>query len=203
MRRTTIILTLTALALVACSTPQNGSPEPTKGGVSPSSSPPAGPPPSVPKVEHPIDATRFKQDPCTTLTKSQVEELLGPKTETAPRAGLAGPACRWSIPSTTRPRIDVIFPDLPDSGTAAFYAAKGTTYQLLEPLESIEGYPVTAYGDKDKRAEGECSVALGISDTQTIGIPMLQSSANIGKKDPCDAAREAAIRVLATVRGGN
>ncbi len=97
----------------------------------------------------------------------------------------------------------MIFSDFGDSGTAKYYAAKGTTYQLLEPLAPIDGYPVTAYGIKDNRANGDCSVVLGTSDTQTISIALMQSDANVGKKDPCDAAREGAIRVLATIRGGN
>ncbi|MGY6656530.1 DUF3558 domain-containing protein [Amycolatopsis sp. TRM77291] len=206
MRRATLFFSAAALAaLSACSTPTvNGSPTPTNSGPGSSASNSAGLPPGVPKVEHPIDLARFKQDPCTALTKTQITELLGPNTETLPRPdGSAGPACRWSIPSTTEPRIHVIFSNFGDSGTAKFYAAKGTTYQLLEPLEPVDGYPVTAYGDKDKRAEGECSVALGTSDTQTVSINLVQSAANVGRKDPCEAAREGAVRVLATIRGGN
>ncbi|WP_081736360.1 DUF3558 domain-containing protein [Amycolatopsis orientalis] len=205
MRRTTLILSAAAFALAACSTPTNGTPTPTNGGSSPSSSTSPSLPPGVPKVNHPIDVTRFKQDPCKALTKAQVEELLGSSdTETVPRPdGEAGPACRWSIPSTAEPRINVIFGNSPDGGTASVYAAKGNAYKLVEPLAPIDGYPVTAYGVIDRRAEGACSVSLGISDTETVGIAATQSAANVGKKDPCNAAREGAIRVLATIRGGN
>lgn len=205
MRRTILVLSAATLALAACSTPKDGTPTPTSGGISPSPSNSASAAPGVPKVDNPIDLTRFKQAPCTGLTKTQVEELLGPSTESVERLdGGAGPACRWSIPSTISPRVDVIFSNLQDSGTARFYEAKGKAYKLLEPLEPIDGYPVTAYDTKDERAtEGRCSVALGTSDTQSIGISLEQSEANIGKKDPCAAAREAAIRVLTTIRGGN
>ncbi|MFI9451081.1 DUF3558 domain-containing protein [Amycolatopsis sp. NPDC052450] len=201
MRRTILVLSAATLALAACSTPTtNGTPTPTSGRTSPN---PSTSTPGVPKVEHPIDVARFKRAPCDALTKAQIEDLLGPDTETVPRDGGAGPACRWSIPSTSRPLIDAIFADLPDSGTAKFYEGKGTTYKLLEPLEPIDGYPVTAYDVNDNRAKGDCSVALGTSDTQTIGISLVQSEANVGTKDPCAAAREAAVRVLATIRGGN
>lgn len=204
MRRTILVFSAVTLALSACSTPTtNGTPTPSSGGTSPTQSNSAILPPGVPRVEHPIDVTRFKQDPCTALTKSQAEELLGGAPEAVQRDGSAGPACAWSIPSTARPVIDVIISNFGDSGTAKFYAGKGTTYKLLEPLEPIDGHPVTAYGIKDSRAQGDCSVALGTSDTQTLGISATQSEANVGKKDPCDVAREAAIRVLATIRGGN
>lgn len=205
MRRATLFLSAAALAaLSACSTPTvDGSPTPTSGGPSPAPSSSASLPPGVPKVEHPIDVTRFKHEPCTALTKPQVEELLSPRAEAKPRDGSAGPACRWSIPSTSRPVVDVIFSNFEDSGTAKFYAGKGTNFKLLEPLEPIDGYPVTAYGVIDIRSQGDCSVALGTSDTQTLGISATLSEANVGKKDPCAIAREAAIRVLATIRGGN
>lgn len=204
MRRTIIALSTAALALSACSPPTtNGTPTPTSGGTSPSPSSPTSLAPGVPKVDSPIDLTQFKQTPCNALTKTQAEELLGATPENVARDGAAGPACRWSIPSTTRPRVDVIFSNLQDSGTAVVYAAKGKSYELMEPLEPLDGYPLTAYGIKDDRSSGRCSVALGTSNTETIGVVAELSEANIGKKDPCDAAREAAIRVLTTIRGGN
>ncbi len=202
MRRTILAVSAMTLVLSACSPPTNdGTPSPTTGPVSPTSSSPV---PGVPKVQSPIDLSRVKQTPCTALTNSQAEELLGATTDNVPRNGTAGPACRWSVPATTRPRVDVIFTRSPDGGTASVYAAKGKAYELVEPIEPIDGYPVTVYDVKDERAsKGRCSVALGTSDTETIGISLEQSEANIGKKDPCDAAREAAIRVLTTIRGGN
>ncbi|MEV6905628.1 DUF3558 domain-containing protein [Amycolatopsis sp. NPDC051071] len=205
MRRTILVLGAAALALSACSTPTtNGTPTPTSGGTSPSPSNPASPAPGVPKVGNPIDLTRVKQSPCSALTSTQAKDLLGQSVESKGREGQFGPACLWSIPSAIRPHVDVLFSNLPDSGTARFYAAKGTDYKLLEPIEPIDGYPLTAYGTEDERtSKGRCAVALGTSNTETISIALEQSEANIGKKDPCDAAREAAIRVLTTIRGGN
>ncbi|MFD5092683.1 DUF3558 domain-containing protein [Amycolatopsis thailandensis] len=203
MRRNILILSATALVLCACSTPTtNGTPTPSSDGSSPGPSASTGLPPGVPKVEKSIDVTQFKQTPCSILTKAQAEELLGPSAEAKPRDDSAGPACAWTVASF-RPRIDVVFGTGPDGGTASVYAAKDKAYKLVEPLEPVDGYPVTAYGVTDRRTEGDCSVSLGISDTQTIGIALLQSEANVGKKDPCVAAREGAIRVLATIRGGN
>lgn len=206
MRRTVLLISAAAFALSACSTPAtDGTPTPTGGsGASPSA---YGQTPGleVPKVANPIDLTRFKQAPCNALTDAQAQEILGPKVESKERLdGAAGPACMWAPPVATRPTVDVIFSNLQDSGTASVYAAKGNTYKLVEPLEPIDGYPVTAYDTVDERAsKGRCSVALGTSDTQTVGVSLEQSEANIGKKDPCAAAREAAIRVLTTIRGEN
>ncbi|RSN66224.1 DUF3558 domain-containing protein [Amycolatopsis sp. WAC 04182] len=186
----------------ACSTPKDGTPTPSGGGSStaPSSSAGQAPRPDVPKVAEPIDLARFRAAPCDALTSTQAQDLIGPKVEASPRNESAGPACAWVTPGTARPMINVIFGNAPNGGTAAVYAAKGKAYKLVEPLEPIEGYPVTAYGVLDRRAEGGCNVALGTSDTETVGVAAEQSERNIGTKDPCDAARQAAISVLATLR---
>lgn len=201
-RRTIVVLGAAALVLSACSTPEDGTPTPTGGATSPVPSSSAGqnPGPDVPKVSEPVDLAKFRAAPCDALTSTQAQDLIGPKVEATPRNESAGPACEWSTPGTSRPTVNVIFGKGPDGGTAAVYAAKGKAYKLVEPLEPIEGYPVTAYGVIDRRAEGGCNVALGTSDTESITVTAEQSEGNIGKKDPCDAARLAAISVLATLR---
>lgn len=204
MRRTVLIVGAVALTVSACSTPTtNGTPTPTSGGTSLTPSNSASTPPDVPKVGTPINLARFKQTPCNALAKPQVEELIGASVDGEARDGAAGPACTWVAPSTTRPLVSVVFSNAQDSGTARIYAAKGKSYKFLEPLEAVDGYPLTAYGIKDERSLGRCSAALGTSDTETIGVAAEQSEANVGKKDPCDVARELAIRVLATIREGN
>ncbi|MFI5562099.1 DUF3558 domain-containing protein [Amycolatopsis japonica] len=208
MRRSILVLCAITVTLVACSpSTKNGTPAPSNGGTSPSPSSATGPipGPGVPKVDNPIDLARFKPAPCNALTETQAEELLGAKAEARERLdGSTGPSCLWAPPSATRPTVNVLFSKSPDRGMTSVYEAKGTTYKLFEPLEPINGYPVTAYGTEDERiSRGKCSVALGTSDNETVDIVLEQSEANIGKKDPCDAAREAAIRVLTTIRGSN
>ncbi|MFD0811328.1 DUF3558 domain-containing protein [Amycolatopsis umgeniensis] len=208
MRRTVLVLSAATLALSACSTPTtDGKPTPTSDGNGPTTSNTTGqlPGPGVPKVASSIDLTQIKQAPCNALTEIQAKEILGSEAETTDRLdGASGPSCRWSPPAATRPRVNVLFSKSPDRGMTSVYEAKGNPYKLFEPLEAIAGYPVTAYGTEDERtSRGRCSVALGTSDNETIDVVLEQSEANIGKKDPCNAAREAAIRVLATIRGGN
>jgi len=208
MRRTILLISAVTLTLSACSpSTKDGTPKPTGDATSSPPSNAAGqlPGPGVPKVDTPIDLAQLKQAPCNALTLTQAKEILGPQVETKEELdGSAGPSCLWVPPSATRPTVNVLFSKSPDRGMTSVYEAKGATYELFEPLEAIDGYPVTAYGTKDERASrGKCSVALGTSDNETIDIVLEQSEANIGKKDPCDAAREAAVRVLATVRGGN
>jgi hypothetical protein len=89
-------------------------------------------------------------------------------------------------------------------GLTSVYEAKGKQYQLFEPLESVEGFPVVAYGVNDERTtRGRCAIAMGVSDTQAVDIHVAQSESNIGKKDPCAAARDVASQVLNNLRGAN
>ncbi|MFF0147196.1 DUF3558 domain-containing protein [Amycolatopsis sulphurea] len=158
----------------------------------------------VPKVEHPIDTTRSSRLPCTALTARQITNLLGdaaPATPGLDRPG--GPACYWGGDAAHgNASVDVKFPDIDKLGLTSVYQAAGGAYGFFRPLDPVNGYPIAAYGDRDTRSIGECHVALGVSDQQTVDISARQSQKNIGKKDPCDSARGIAEMVLSNIREG-
>ncbi|WP_244162510.1 DUF3558 domain-containing protein [Amycolatopsis regifaucium] len=204
-----LLVFVTTLVLSACSPTTNGTATPTGKESAPSpTSPETGaqlPGPGVPNVDIPIDLARFKQAPCSGLTDAQAQELVGPTVESKARPnGDAGPGCGWSPPAAARPLVYVVFGGQTNRGLTAVYEAKGKAYKFVEPLASVDDYPLVAFGAEDERAtKGHCLVAVGTSNSEVISIGLEQSEANIGKKDPCDTAREVAIRVLATVRGAN
>jgi hypothetical protein len=116
----------------------------------------------------------------------------------------AGPTCAWDSVSVSQAGVGVIFMSADELGLTSVYEAKGKQYQLFEPLESVEGFPVVAYGVNDERTtRGRCAIAMGVSDTQAVDIHVAQSESNIGKKDPCAAARDVASQVLDNLRGAN
>ncbi|WP_439376565.1 DUF3558 domain-containing protein [Amycolatopsis lexingtonensis] len=201
----TVSLGAALLVLSACGTTNGGTPVPvTSAPSAPPSSEPADevPGPGVPKVANPLDMTRFEQAPCAALTPAQVAGLLGADAETKPDLDApAGPTCNWEAPG--RAGVGVIFGHLDKRGLTSVYAAKGKAYPFVEPLEPVDGYPLVAYdGAGDQRARGECTVAVGTSDTQAIDISVNQSEKNIGKSDPCQAAREVTAMVLGNARSG-
>lgn len=201
MRRVLAPLCASLVLLGACTSPTVGTASPSSSGpvVSPAPSEPL-PNSGVPKVETPIDISHFKQAPCDSLTLSQVNELLGsgvtPKTElNAP----GGPSCSIHPPQVTQAAVLVIFNDIDDRGLAGVYQAQ---YKFFLPLEPVDGYPAVAYGLIDERASrGGCQIAVGTSDKQTVDIGVTQSEENVGKKDPCEAARKVASYVLGNLRG--
>ncbi|WP_199199240.1 DUF3558 domain-containing protein [Amycolatopsis sp. CA-128772] len=159
------------------------------------------PGPGVPKVDVPIDISRFAQAPCDSLTSIQVNELLG--AGVTPKAVFnapGGPSCSVHPPQVTQAAVLVIFNKVNDRGLTGVYQAK---YKFFLPLEPVDGYPVVAYGLVDDRASrGGCQIAIGTSDKQTVDVGVTQSEENIGKKDPCEAARGVASYVLSNLRGG-
>ncbi|QKV76615.1 DUF3558 domain-containing protein [Amycolatopsis sp. Hca4] len=203
MRRTVALFCTPLLLLSACTTTTAGTASPsgvsTTGTAAPAASLPG---PGVPRVENPIDINRYKQAPCDSLNTSQIHELLGegvtPKTDlNAP----GGPSCSLHPPQVTQASVLVIFNNVDDRGLTGVYQAQ---YRFFLPLEPVDDYPVVAYGLADDRASrGSCQIAIGTSDKQTVDIGVTQSEENVGKKDPCEAARDVASYVLGNLRGGN
>lgn len=206
MRRTVPMFSALLLAAAACSTTNPGTPSassPAPGPMSESNS--ALPGPGVPEVPHPVDVARFKQEPCGALTDSQVAELLGPGVSGKPDLQApAGPTCSWDATDVSQAGIGVIFMNADQLGLTSVYEAKDKQYQFFQPMESLDGFPIVAYGVSDERtSRGRCAVALGVSNIQAVDIHVAQSEKNVGKKDPCVAAHDIAAQVLSNLRGGN
>jgi Protein of unknown function (DUF3558) len=201
MRRVLALLCAPLLLLSACTTTNNGTASPSGSSLTGTPVPAAPlPGPGIPKVEKPIGIGRFKQAPCDSLTPLQINELLGagiaPKTELdAP----GGPSCSVHPPQITQASVLVVFNNVDNRGLTGVYQAQ---YKFFLPLNPVDGYPVVAYGLADDRASrGSCQIAIGTSDDQTVDIGVTQSEENVGKKDPCEAARGVASYVLSNLRG--
>ena len=205
MRRTFVLLSASLLTLAACTSTNQGNPlhsgdDPSQ--ASPSSVADSVPGPGVPKVETPIDTTRFQQAPCNTLTEVQISDLLGPDVIPKPDLnGPGGPGCTWNVPKVSQAGVSVIFNKVNNGGLTTIYEKKGTKFPFFMPMDSIDGYPAVAYGLIDERStRGRCAIALGTSDRDIVDVSIAQSEENIGKKDPCAAAHDVAGMVLGNLR---
>jgi hypothetical protein len=204
MRRIVIPISASILVLTACTTTNGGTASPsslsTNGPTTSSSADIPGP--GVPKVASPIDISHFKLAPCDSLTAEQVTDLLGPGV--TPKADLnapGGPSCSIHPPQVTQAGVLVIFTNVDNRGLTSVYAAKDVRFPFFMPLSPVDGYPIVAYGLADDRTtHGTCQIAVGTSDQQTVDIGVTQSEQNVGKKDPCEAARNVAASVLDNLR---
>ncbi|WP_409185133.1 DUF3558 domain-containing protein [Amycolatopsis sp. VS8301801F10] len=202
MRRALVLAAFALCAVAGCSSTAPGQAKPVEHLDQPPSKPPEDqvPGPGVPKVQNPLDITRFRQNPCAALTSAQLAELLGDGIRVNPDPhGPSGPACGWF----SRAKIVVLFPAIDKLGLTSVYRAKGGAYPFFLPLAPVDGYPIVAYGVDDPReSRGECNVALGTSDRETVELSITQSPAHKGEKDPCESARGVAEKVLGNLRGG-
>jgi hypothetical protein len=155
----------------------------------------------APKVDDPLDTTRFQQDPCQALTQAQVQPLGLPPSGASVDMPL-GNACKWSKPDSTG-SATVHFLDRHPYGLSAEYQAykDGKTAFFLE-LPPIEGYPAVATGVADGRAQGWCTVVVGVSDKISFEVPITLALDSIGKDDPCEVAARVAGLALQTMKQG-
>jgi hypothetical protein len=207
-RRMLALVGTALLVLTACSSKTNGTASPSESGSESASAPSSDsdvPGPGVPKVDIPIDVSRFQKAPCESLSQAQSSELLGPEVTINPAVDdEAGPTCHWNVPAVSQAGVGVTFFKTTQLGLTGIYQAKDSAYQFFQPLDPIDGYPTVAFGTTDERnTKGRCLLALGTSDTQQVDIAVSLSETNIGKKDPCTAARDVAAKILGNLRGAN
>ncbi|GAB3479722.1 DUF3558 domain-containing protein [Amycolatopsis cihanbeyliensis] len=205
-RATSLLVTLTLGAILAsCSDQGAGTPTiaPTatsqvSSGTSATTGAPAN---GAPKVEVPLDISRFQQAPCEVLTSEQVTMIFNAEVSpTSDVNGPSGPACSWSAGLPTRASVSVIFPKVYE-GLGAIYGNKNNS-AYFQPLDPIQGYPVVASNKLvDDRNAGACRLNVGTSDTTTANVNIQLSEDKVGKKDPCQAAHDIATMVISTIKG--
>lgn len=102
-RRSLFLAGLLGLAVVsACTTESPGDPQPVDSTFSSRTSengeelPFAG----APKVEDPLDTSRYERDPCLSLTAEQAQSLSLPPTGVPMENAALSVGCRWQNPET-------------------------------------------------------------------------------------------------------
>ena len=200
---------LLCLAVAGCTTLSEGEPQPapTNEASTTDSSPPSSsssggddlPSHGAPKVEDPLDASRFEQDPCATLTAAQAQELGLPATGKQEN-GILGLDCEW-FNLDTRGQVTISPLTNSDRGLSGFYAAdQRGEYAYFMPLPPIEGFPVIAADLVDRRPEGTCVIVVGVADQLAFGVSLKLSGANVEMKDPCETAALVAGMALRTMK---
>ena len=199
-------LALAALALAGCSTTTGGTANPAATSGTPdsaSSSADGGGGDGAPKVSSPLDPAKLKSDPCSVLSASQ-RSTLGLEDGT-PRSSSAGASCAWIYTGdeTRSSRIDIAA-DPNTDGLAGIYDlyAKGgkDQYEYWEPAD-VSGYPAVYAATKDFRAQGQCKLLVGVTDTQAVQV-FTQIGNGPGATQPCPYAEKAAEAMIQTLKEG-
>jgi hypothetical protein len=197
--------------LVSCSTTSEGSPKPAPtndtGIESTDPTPPDTDPgddlpfAGAPKVDDPMDTTRFQQDPCLSLTEGQAQELSLTSPGEPDEGGL-GNICTWPSTADRTARVTVAFLNKDPRGLSALYKANDDgKFVYFEELAPIEGFPAIARDGVEDRDIGKCKVVVGTSDEIAFELVLQLSQVNVGKKDPCETAAMVAGMTLRTMKG--
>ncbi|GDY30652.1 hypothetical protein GTS_22850 [Gandjariella thermophila] len=71
---------------------------------------------------------------------------------------------------------------------------------LFQEIPPINGYPAVIFDEyADQRSRGACSVAVGMSDTLILAVPVQGTPQT---KDPCGIAQQAAGLIIENIKGG-
>lgn len=198
---------LTSFAVVSCTSTTEGVPGASQPpGGSSSSASTAAPQYSV---EEPLDISQFLPRPCDllpveSLNSNGIDPMSGraflPEDDVV--AAESGPYCSWpdedlnlsaGIQSgNTERSIGGL------SGLRLSY--EQGRYELWEET-SNSGYPAVYFGVADRRSEGSCQIAVGVSEDMTFTV-----SADVYSENPEEACRvvdEVAADVIQNLRGKN
>lgn len=208
VRRTAAVAGLLCLVAAGCTTTSQGEPAPattTNVGTSNSTAPSNEddlPSHGAPKVDEPLDTTRFQRDPCLALSASQAEDELNLPPQGSPEEITLGKGCKWYNPET-RGMVVIGFLTGNRRGLSGFYDANQRgEYSYFTELSPIEGYPAIASDVEDRRPMGRCIVDVGVTDQLVVEIVLQLSQANVGEKVPCEFATEVAGKAMSTIKEG-
>ena len=210
IRHAAPVVGLLCLAVAGCTTTSQGEAVPattTEVSATHSSSPPSGgeddlPSHGAPKVDDPLDTTRYQQDPCSALTASQAQQELTLPPNGKRDDAAFGKGCEWFNPDT-RGRVSIAFlTSNPRGLSAAYEANQEGKYPYFNPLPLIEGYPAIASDVADRRPTGACIVVVGVTDQLAVQFSLQLSLANVGHVEPCDTAAMVAGLAMKTMKEG-
>lgn len=193
---------LAVLGLAAgCGSEMVGNPAAQPSSTSSSVSHGAGQVPNsgAPKVQKPLHASTFRERPCEVLSRQQLDKLeLHAKGE-LDADGSLGRGCDWNdTGGRTGGSYGITFVK-GGAGLSGPYSHR--TSSFFKEIDPIAGYPAVISMTGDHRAEGSCTIAVGINDHQEIAI-----SADMDRKapnydNPCGVAAKLAEKVVETVKG--
>lgn len=209
--RTRPLLTAALICLattVGCTSTSAGEPAPADPPPSRATGPAATEPAEddlpadgAPKVAHPLDTTRYQQNPCQALDSEQAGEFAVKEKGTV-EEGELGLTCEWRSIHDELGAITISSLDGNRNGlTGAYRAEKAGKYELFEELPEIEGHPAVVYGQPTDRETGNCAVLVGTTDELAFEFAVQLSLANVGSVDPCDMAVRVAGVALRNMKG--
>ncbi|HET6289657.1 MAG TPA: DUF3558 domain-containing protein [Amycolatopsis sp.] len=200
-RAAVVALVLVFVAVAGCAGETPGTPTPAPGTVPASDSSVAPEDPNVPKVANPLDASAFVGDVCKLLPAAAAAGL-GFTEPGESNNDASNPDCSWNI----RGKADGLHLILGSGnrekgmgGLAGLHKAKKSgQLRFLEPGPDVDGYPTVYYGIQDRRASGNCDLAVGVADDLSVSV---HAGGYDNEQESCGNAQKAVSAVIKTLKG--
>ncbi|RZQ59264.1 DUF3558 domain-containing protein [Amycolatopsis suaedae] len=154
---------------------------------------------SAPHVPRPLDAGRYLTDPCASLTAEQLRTFrVSRQGQVNPKA--EGPSCIWRFggPPETTAGVSY-YPQVPNGLTNLYHLQSAGYWQkgYFEPT-TISGQPALYSSVIDNRQQGECELAVALTDQLFFSVLITEPPG----KPSCKAAENIAEAVIQTISGG-
>ncbi|OXM66402.1 DUF3558 domain-containing protein [Amycolatopsis vastitatis] len=180
--------------LAGCSPEVAGTPSPA---VSASTS---SVPDGVPRVERPLDTSKFEKDPCSALTVGQLSQL-GITTEPKPMPeDKLGPSCDWNAYDEIGLTVGARLLTIGSSLANLYKQHEQGELPLFQPVV-ISGYPGILVDLDNAKPQGKCSAEVGVRDDLLYSVQVTISSDAKDYADPCPVAKKAAELAVSTMKG--
>ncbi|HWE89279.1 MAG TPA: DUF3558 domain-containing protein [Pseudonocardiaceae bacterium] len=186
---------IVGLATACSSGSGEGGPQPAGSTASTSAAPVSG----VPKVAHPLDASKFEAAPCSSVTASQLDALAVPSASRDAQQDVTGTGCVWSAGTGTAANGMYLTWDTSHTNGLGWVYQAGSTWTYWVPL-TVNGYPAVQGGTVDNRQTGSCTIYVGVSD-QLVFILTYKGSLLPQESKPCQLATQAATDVVQNLGG--
>ena len=160
------------------------------------SSPPTS---GAPEVTHPLNTTKYQQDPCSILSATQLQGL-GVDITGEPKTYGTAVTCTWTDPAETQ-RTQVSIDVSDQTGLGGVYTRKNE-WPSFQPMR-IGGYPtVLAESTGGQSPNTSCEAFIGVADNLAVSFFVALGPENPGHSVPCSVAQQWAADAVTTMTSG-
>lgn len=151
----------------------------------------------APKVDKPLDASKYLTQPCLAISSGLLESLALPtdgKPDTEGAIGSRAPSCSWRA----GPELaSAGFLKANKNGLTDLYRGNASHPEAYWEETTVDGYPGVFHGTPDSRGAGQCALAVGLSEALAM---LVLESGRLGTGS-CDRAKKVAEAVIKTLKG--
>ncbi|GLY67490.1 DUF3558 domain-containing protein [Amycolatopsis taiwanensis] len=153
----------------------------------------------APRIPSPLPTAGLTTDPCSALSASQLNELgIAPRGQAS--SNQAGPNCKWNGAANPSNTVAIGVLTANQNGLNDIYAGNSQKKFAYFETTQVDGYPGVYADSTDDRANGFCSLSIGITDQLAIDVSVVLLTGS-NKTHPCDSASAVGKAAIEHLKG--